>query len=95
MCEVVVLSATDPANPLRVDSSNSPRRRQAGLPRESSARRSILTDGAIAAWLARGDRQLVTFLPEGEPDRSKARARHRARRSSTARAQAATRPVAC
>jgi ATP-dependent Lhr-like helicase len=31
----------------------------------------ILTDGALAAWLARGDRQLLTFLPETEPDRSK------------------------
>ena len=31
----------------------------------------ILTDGALAAWLARGDRQLLTFLPETEPERSK------------------------
>ncbi len=32
----------------------------------------ILVNGAIAAYLARGDRQLVTFLPEAEPDRAKA-----------------------
>jgi ATP-dependent Lhr-like helicase len=32
----------------------------------------ILVNGALAAYLARGDRQLVTFLPEAEPDRSKA-----------------------
>ena len=31
----------------------------------------ILVDGALAAWLARGDRLLLTFLPEAEPDRSK------------------------
>jgi ATP-dependent Lhr-like helicase len=31
----------------------------------------ILVNGALAAYLARGDRQLVTFLPESEPDRSK------------------------
>ena len=31
----------------------------------------ILVNGALAAYLARGDRQLVTFLPEAEPDRSK------------------------
>jgi ATP-dependent Lhr-like helicase len=32
----------------------------------------ILVDGALAAYLARGDRQLLTFLPEAEPQRSKA-----------------------
>jgi ATP-dependent Lhr-like helicase len=32
----------------------------------------ILVNGAIAAYLARGDRQLITFLPDAEPDRSKA-----------------------
>ena len=32
----------------------------------------ILVNGAIAAYLARGDRQLTTFLSDAEPDRSKA-----------------------
>ena len=31
----------------------------------------ILVDGALAAYLARGDRQLLTFLPDAEPQRSK------------------------
>jgi ATP-dependent Lhr-like helicase len=31
----------------------------------------ILVNGALAAYLARGDRQLLTFLPEAEPARSK------------------------
>jgi ATP-dependent Lhr-like helicase len=31
----------------------------------------ILVNGALAAYLARGDRQLTTLLPESEPDRSK------------------------
>ena len=31
----------------------------------------ILVNGALAAICARGDRQLITFLPEAEPDRSK------------------------
>jgi ATP-dependent Lhr-like helicase len=31
----------------------------------------ILVNGALAAYLARGDRQLVTYLPDAEPDRSK------------------------
>jgi ATP-dependent Lhr-like helicase len=32
----------------------------------------ILVDGALAAYLARGDRQLATWLPDSEPERSKA-----------------------
>ena len=31
----------------------------------------ILVNGALAAYLARGDRQLFTYLPESEPERSK------------------------
>jgi ATP-dependent Lhr-like helicase len=32
----------------------------------------MLVDGALVAYLARGDRQLLTWLPESEPHRSKA-----------------------
>ncbi len=31
----------------------------------------ILVNGALAAYLPRGDRQLLTFLPDAEPDRSR------------------------
>jgi len=31
----------------------------------------ILVDGALAAHLARGDRQLTTFLPDAEPARTR------------------------
>ncbi|MGH9144610.1 MAG: Lhr family helicase, partial [Vicinamibacterales bacterium] len=31
----------------------------------------ILVNGALAAYLPRGDRQLTTFLPDAEPDRSR------------------------
>jgi ATP-dependent Lhr-like helicase len=31
----------------------------------------ILVNGALAAYLARGDRQLLVFLPDAEPERSK------------------------
>jgi ATP-dependent Lhr-like helicase len=31
----------------------------------------ILVDGALAAYLARGDRQLVAYLPDAEPQRSR------------------------
>jgi ATP-dependent Lhr-like helicase len=32
----------------------------------------VLVDGALTAYLARGDRQLLSFLPDEEPERSKA-----------------------
>jgi ATP-dependent Lhr-like helicase len=41
-------------------------------PTRSAGATVILVDGALVAYLARGDRQLTTFLPEGEPMRSKA-----------------------
>jgi len=68
--EVVVLSATDPANPygaaIRFPAVSAGR----GATRSVGAT-VILVDGALAAYLARGDRQLLTFLPEAEPQRSK------------------------
>jgi len=74
--EVVVLAATDPANPYGA-TLKWPQRRPTGVDTSRAPTRSvgatvILVNGAIAAYLARGDRQLVTFLPEAEPDRSKA-----------------------
>jgi ATP-dependent Lhr-like helicase len=67
--EVAVLSATDPANPYGATLKFPPS--DIRTPSRSVGATVILTDGAIAAWLARGDRQLVTFLPDSEPDRSK------------------------
>jgi ATP-dependent helicase Lhr and Lhr-like helicase len=32
----------------------------------------VLVDGALVAYLARGDRQLLTWMPEAEPQRSRA-----------------------
>src|SRR4029077_14668011 len=46
----------------------------------------ILVDGALAAYLARGDRQLVTFLPGAEPERSRVRRAVGARPVDRARA---------
>ena len=72
--EVAVLAATDPANPygatlkwpatLAADAGRGPTRTVGAT--------VILVDGALAAYLARGDRQLLTFLPDAEPQRSKA-----------------------
>jgi ATP-dependent Lhr-like helicase len=96
--EIVILAATDPANPYgatlkwpacaasaasagQAPSSDDRGRSLAEAARAAKAGRGptrsvgatvILVNGALAAYLARGDRQLVTFLPEAEPDRSKA-----------------------
>jgi ATP-dependent Lhr-like helicase len=65
----VVLTATDPANPYG-----------AALPWPSvvggKAMRAagthvVLVDGALAAWLGRGEKEIVTLLPEHEPGRSR------------------------
>ena len=73
------MSATDPANPYGAAIKVPP----VGLPTEAPGAKVgrgvtrsvgatvILVDGALAAYLARGDRQLLTFLPEAEPLRSK------------------------
>ena len=54
----------------------------------------ILVDGALVAYLARGDRQLLVFLPDAEPERSRAgraiaRALHRPRAQRRRRRRAA------
>jgi ATP-dependent Lhr-like helicase len=83
--EVVVMAATDPANPYGATlkfPAFVPADALKGFARSgvsTSARRAptrtvgatvVLVNGALAAYLARGDRQLTTFLPEAEPDRS-------------------------
>src|SRR6185295_13318206 len=96
--EVVVLAATDPANPYGATlkwtgrrSTQNPQntQKQTGSASSASSALNVVTDagrgptrsvgatvvlvnGALAAYLARGDRQLATFLPEAEPERSKA-----------------------
>jgi len=75
----VILAATDPANPYggivkwpepastgasdaTADSGRGPTRSVGAL--------VILVDGAAAAYLRRGERELLVFLPEAEPQRS-------------------------
>jgi ATP-dependent Lhr-like helicase len=68
--EVVVLAATDPANPYgsilkwpqSVDAGRGPTRSVGSL--------VILVNGSLTAYLSRGARQLLVFLPEDEPVRS-------------------------
>ncbi|HET6955851.1 MAG TPA: DEAD/DEAH box helicase [Vicinamibacterales bacterium] len=77
--EVVVLAATDPANPYgaalkwpaKPQEPEGPPPDTARGPTRTVGATVILVNGALAAYLPRGDRQLVTFLPEAEPDRSR------------------------
>jgi ATP-dependent Lhr-like helicase len=71
--EVVVLSATDPANPygtiLRWPEGGVPVEAGRGPTRTVGAL-VIMIDGAIAAYISRGARQLLAWVPEDEPARS-------------------------
>jgi ATP-dependent Lhr-like helicase len=72
--EVVVLAATDPANPygtiLRWPSA-APEADGAGRgPTRSAGSQVVLVNGVLAAYVGRGARQITTFLPDEEPARS-------------------------
>jgi ATP-dependent Lhr-like helicase len=69
--EVVVMSATDPANPYGTALKVPPSGEGAYRYVRTAGATVILVDGALAAYLARGDRQLSTWLPESEPARSR------------------------
>jgi ATP-dependent Lhr-like helicase len=63
----VVLAATDPANPYGaiVKWPETP-----SIITRSVGPRVILVNGALAGYLTRGERELLLFLPEAEPQRS-------------------------
>ena len=72
----VVLSATDPANPygaiLKWPEDPRARPEAAGRgPTRSVGALVILVDGAAAGYLRRGERELLLFAPEAEPQRSR------------------------
>jgi ATP-dependent Lhr-like helicase len=75
----VILAATDPANPYGAivkwpePSSHAPATGESDSgrgPTRSVGALVILVDGAAAAYLRRGERELLLFLPEAEPQRS-------------------------
>ena len=71
--EVVLLAATDPANPygtiLSWPATGAPM--EGGrTPTRTVGSLVILINGTLAAYISRGARQLVVFLPEDEPARS-------------------------
>jgi ATP-dependent Lhr-like helicase len=67
----VTVSATDPANPYGVlipwpvlvaeDTRGATR---------TAGARVVIVNGRLAAWISRGDRQLIVCLPDDEPERS-------------------------
>ncbi len=64
--EVVMLAATDPANPYGAILPWTNRG-----PTRSVGASVVIVDGTLAAYLARGDRQVITWLPEDEPRRTR------------------------
>ena len=84
--EAVILGAADPANPYgtllkwpsREADGTAPRRDDAGDtpvrrgPTRTVGARVVLVDGACVAHVSRGGRQILTWLPEAEPERSRA-----------------------
>jgi ATP-dependent Lhr-like helicase len=69
--EILLLAATDPANPYG-STLKWPASDESRGPTRSVGASVILVDGALAAHLSRGDRQLLTWLPAEEPQRSRA-----------------------
>jgi ATP-dependent Lhr-like helicase len=64
----VVLAATDPANPY--GAALPWPEREGARPQRAAGAQVILRDGHLAAWLGRAERNLLTFLPDSEPEAS-------------------------
>jgi ATP-dependent Lhr-like helicase len=71
--EIVMLAATDPANPYGT-MLKWPAGREGEAPGRGATRtvgaQVIFVNGHIAAYLSRGGRQVLVYLPEDEPQRS-------------------------
>jgi ATP-dependent Lhr-like helicase len=75
----VIIAATDPANPygstIKWPNRAGPREQEpahaAGGPTRIAGALVVLVDGFLAAYLRRGERELLLFAPEEEPQRSR------------------------
>ena len=65
----VIVAATDPANPY--GSTLKWPERTSGGPTRIAGALVVLVDGFLAAYLRRGERELLLFAPETEPQRSR------------------------
>jgi ATP-dependent Lhr-like helicase len=75
--EVVVMAATDPANPYGImlkwpGDERSPTDDGRRQPTRTVGAMVVLVNGALAAYIPRGGREITAFLPEDEPARSMA-----------------------
>ena len=68
-----VLAATDPANPYGASLSWPDRAGVSARPQRAAGARVILHQGNLLGYLGRTGEQLITFLPETEPERGLAR----------------------
>jgi ATP-dependent Lhr-like helicase len=70
--EVVSISATDPANPYgTILKWPDPSGAEGGRgPTRTAGSLVVIVNGALAAYISRGARQMLVFLPEDEPARS-------------------------
>jgi ATP-dependent Lhr-like helicase len=64
----VVLAATDPANPF--GAALPWPRTEGSRPMRAAGAHVALVDGALAAFVGKGEREIATFLPADEPSRS-------------------------
>ena len=87
--ETVVLAATDPANPygtmLKWPGTADDDGASGRGPTRTVGALVVLVNGALAAYISRGARQLLVFLPEDEPARSSVARPLAARLASMAR----------
>jgi ATP-dependent helicase Lhr and Lhr-like helicase len=66
--QTLVLAATDPANPY--GAAIAWPEREGARPQRIAGAQVILADGCLVAWIGRAERNLLTFLPESEPERT-------------------------
>jgi ATP-dependent helicase Lhr and Lhr-like helicase len=66
----VIMAATDPANAYG-STIKWPEREGGGGPTRTAGALVVLVDGFLAAYLRRGERELLLFAPEDEPQRSR------------------------
>jgi ATP-dependent Lhr-like helicase len=66
--QTLVLAANDPANPF--GAALAWPEREGTRPQRAAGAQVILHDGRLLAWLGRAERNLLTFLPESEPERT-------------------------
>jgi len=66
----VLLAATDPANPYGAALPWPERGDVARRPMRAAGASVVVVDGALVAWIAKGEREVLTFatVPDGAPD---------------------------